>query len=86
MEDKSFSDLLLENKVLELLTSKELELTRKFSKCKTLDELDALSKETMICENVNCIQCKKIDMSIEDFKKKYDLVEETELFGKYEEP
>ena len=43
MEDKSFSDLLLENKVLELLTSKELELNRKFSKCKTIDELDALS-------------------------------------------
>ena len=40
----------------------------------------------MICENVNCIQCKKNDMSIEDFKKKYDLVEVTELFGKYKEP
>lgn len=73
------------DKSLELLTEEELNLNKRFEECKTIEELKALEKEINVLyeNNADTRQHKQINMSLEEFKKKYDLVDIRDLKGKY---
>ena len=73
------------DKSLELLTEEELYLNKRFEECKTIEELKALEKEINVLyeNNADTRQHKQINMSLEEFKKKYDLVDIRDLKGKY---
>lgn len=73
------------DKSLELLTEEELKLNKRFEECKTMEDLKALEKEINLhYENIaEPLQYKQINMSLEEFKKKYELVDIRDLKGKY---
>ena len=74
----------MENKSLELFTEEELEYHNRFKSCSSIEELQKLADETnRINESVDAIQYRTIDMSIEEFKKRYDLIDIKDLNGKY---
>lgn len=72
------------NKSLELLSEDELQLNKRFEMCKTMEELKALENEiNLLNENDAEQQYMQINMTLEEFKKKYDLVDIRDLKGKY---
>lgn len=74
----------MEDKSLQLLTEEELEFHRRFEQCTTIEELRQLEEEmNRFYENSEPIQEEDIDMSIEEFKEKYDLIDIKDLKGKY---
>ena len=67
-----------------LLTEKELELFRKAENCTTNEELQKLEKETnTINEGMSQTSHIITDMTVEEFTKKYDLIDINDLKGKY---
>ena len=69
---------------MQLLTEKELEIHKKFVQCTTIEELKQLEDElNLLNENVEAIQYKSFDMSIEEFKEKYGYISIKDLRGKY---
>ena len=67
-----------------LLTEKELELFRKAENCTTNEELQKLEKETnVINEGISQTSHIITDMTVEEFTKKYDLIDINDLKGKY---
>ena len=67
-----------------LLTEKELELFRKAENCTTNEELQKLEKETNeINEGISQTSHIITDMTVEEFTKKYDLIDINDLKGKY---
>lgn len=67
-----------------LLTEEELELFRKAGNCTTIEELQKLEKETStINEGINQTSQIVTDMTVEEFTKKYDLIDINDLKGKY---
>ena len=59
----------MEDRTLQLLTEEELEIHRRFERCSTIEEIRQLEED--------------IDMSIEEFKEKYGLIDIKDLKGKY---
>ena len=73
MEDKSL-----------LLTEEQLEYHRRFEQCTTIEELRQLEEEMNLrYKNEEPLQEEDIDMSIEEFKEKYGLIDIKDLKGKY---
>ena len=73
MEDKSL-----------LLTEEQLEYHRRFEQCTTIEELRQLEEEMNLrYKNEEPLQEEDIDMSIEEFKERQDLIEIKDLKGKY---
>ena len=73
MEDKSL-----------LLTEEQLEYHRRFEQCTTIEELRQLEEEMNFWyKNEEPLQEEDIDMSIEEFKEKYGLIDIKDLKGKY---
>ena len=69
---------------LSFLTAEELEYHKKFEQCSTIEELQKLADETnLLYENNTQIQYREIDMTIDEFKEKYGLVDINDLKGKY---
>jgi hypothetical protein len=67
-----------------LLTEKELELFGKAENCTTNEELQKLEKETNeINEGISQTSHIITDMTVEEFTKKYDLIDINDLKGKY---
>ena len=67
-----------------LLTEKELELFRKAENCTTIEELQKLEKETStINEGISQTSHIITDMTVEEFTKKFDLIDINDLKGKY---
>ena len=67
-----------------LLTEKELELFRKAENCTTNEELQKLEKETNeINEGISQTSHIITDMTVEEFTKKFDLIDINDLKGKY---
>lgn len=74
----------MEEEALSFLTAEELEYHKKFEQCSTIEELQKLADETnLLYENNTHIQYREIDMTIEEFKEKYGLVDINDLKGKY---
>ena len=74
----------MENKSLGLLSGEELEYHERFMRCTTIEELQKMADDTNhINENVDSIQYKTIDIPLEEFKNKYDLIDIKDLKGKY---
>ena len=68
----------------ELLTEEELELFKKAENCTTIEELQNLEKETStINEGISQTSHIITDMTVEEFTKKYDLIDIKDLKGKY---
>ena len=67
-----------------ILTDEELELFRKVENCTTIEELQKLEVETNTI-NESRIPSSHIitDMTVEEFTKKYDLIDINDLKGKY---
>ena len=67
-----------------LLTDEELELFRKVENCTTIEELQKLEVETNTI-NESRIPSSHIitDMTVDEFTKKYDLIDINDLKGKY---
>lgn len=77
-------DNIMEDKSLQLLTEEELEILKKFEQCTTIEELKQLEREVNILnENKSPIEYEDMDMSTEEFKEKYDLIDIRDLNGKY---
>ena len=75
---------IMEDKSLQLLTEEELEILKKFEQCTTIEELKQLEREVnMLNENKSPIEYEDMDMSTEEFKEKYDLIDLRDLKGKY---
>lgn len=72
----------MEDKSLELLTEEQLEYHRRLEQCTTIEELRQLEEE-MNLRFKDEEQEEDIDMSIEEFKEKYDLIDIRDLKGKY---
>ena len=71
MEDKSL-----------LLTEEQLEYHRRFEQCTTIEELRQLEEEMNFWyKNEEPLQEEDIDMSIEEFKEKYGLIDIKDLKG-----
>ena len=67
-----------------LLTEKELELFRKAENCTTIEELQKLEKETStINEGISQTSHIITDTTVEEFTKKFDLIDINDLKGKY---
>ena len=67
-----------------LLTEKELELFRKAENCTTNEELQKLEKETStINEGISQTSHIITDMTVEEFTKKFDLIDINDLKGRY---
>ena len=67
-----------------LLTEKELELFRKAENCTTIEELQKLEKETStINEGISQTSHIITDMTVEEFTKKFDLIDINDLKVKY---
>lgn len=67
-----------------LLTEEELELFKKAKNCTTVEELQKLDKETnTINEGMSQTSHIITDMTVEEFTKKYDLIDINDLKGKY---
>ena len=67
-----------------LLTEKELELFRKAENCTTNEELQKLEKETNeINEGISQTSHIITGMTVEEFTKKYDLIDINDLKGRY---
>ena len=74
----------MEDKSLAFLTAEELEYDKRFKQCSTIEELQKLADETnLLYENNAQIQYREIDMTVEEFKEKYGLVDINDLKGKY---
>ena len=74
----------MENKSLGLLSEEELEYHKRFMSCTTIEELQKMADDTNhINENVDSIQYRTIDIPLEEFKNKYDLIDIKDLKGKY---
>lgn len=74
----------MENKSLGLLSEEELEYHKRFMSCTTIEELQKMADDTNhINENVGSIQYRTIDIPLEEFKNKYDLIDIKDLKGKY---
>lgn len=74
----------MEDKSLQLLTEEQLEVHRRLEQCTTIEELRKIEEElNLLNENVEPFQEEDIDMSIEEFKEKYDLIDIRDLKGKY---
>ena len=73
MEDKSL-----------LLTEEQLEYHRRFEQCTTIEELRQLEEEMNFWyKNEEPLQEEDIDMSIEEFKERYGLIDIKDLKGEY---
>ena len=67
-----------------LLTEEEFELFKKAENCTTIEELLKLEKETnTINEGMSQTSHIITDMTVEEFTKKYDLIDINDLKGKY---
>ena len=67
------------------LTEEELELFRKAENCTTIEELQKLEKESStINEGISQTNYIITDMTVEEFTKKYDLIDIKDLKGKYD--
>ena len=67
-----------------LLTEEELELFKKAENCTTVEELQKLEKETNeINEGISQTSHIITGMTVEEFTKKYDLIDINDLKGKY---
>ena len=67
-----------------LLTEEELELFRKVENCTTIEELQKLEVEmTTINESRTTSSHIITDMTVDEFTKKYDLIDINDLKGKY---
>lgn len=74
----------MEDKSLQLMTEKELDIHNRFEQCTTIEELKQLEEElNLLNEDVEDIQYKSFDMPIEEFKEKYGYVDIKDLKGKY---
>lgn len=74
----------MEDKSLQLLTEEQLEVHRRLEQCTTIEELREIEEElNLLNENVELSQEEDIDMSIEEFKEKYGLINIKDLKGKY---
>ena len=74
----------MEEEALSFSTAEELEYDKRFKQCSTIEELQKLADETnLLYENNSQIQYRKIDMTIDEFKEKYGLVDINDLKGKY---
>ena len=74
----------MEDKSLQLMTEEELEIHRRFIQCTSIEELRQLEEElNLLNENVETIQYKSFDMSIEEFKERYGYIDIKDLKGKY---
>ena len=74
----------MEDKSLLLLTEEQLEYHRRFEQCTTIEELRQLEEEMNFWyKNEEPLQEEDIDMSIEEFKEKYGLIDIKDLKGKY---
>ena len=74
----------MEDKSLELLTEEQLEYHRRLEQCTTIEELWQLEEEMNLrFKDEEQMQEEDIDMSIEEFKEKYDLIDIRDLKGKY---
>ena len=67
-----------------LLTEEELELFKKVENCTTIEELQKLEVEmTTINESRATSSHIITDMTVDEFTKKYDLIDINDLKGKY---
>ena len=67
-----------------LLTEEELELLKKVESCTTIEELQKLEVEmTTINESRTTSSHIITDMTVDEFTKKYDLIDINDLKGKY---
>ena len=67
-----------------LLTEEELELFKKVENCTTIEELQKLEVEmTTINESRTTSSHIITDMTVDEFTKKYDLIDINDLKGKY---
>ena len=67
-----------------LLTEEEFELFKKAENCTTIEELLKLEKETnTINEGMSQTSHIITDMTVEEFTKKFDLIDINDLKGKY---
>ena len=68
----------------DLLTEEELAINKRVRECNTIEELLQLADElSALNENSDFANRKVINMSVEEFKKKYNLVDIKDLNGKY---
>ena len=83
IESKRIKTVFMEDKSL-LLTEEQLEYHRRFEQCTTIEELRQLEEEMNFrYKNEEPLQEEDIDMSIEEFKEKYGLIDIKDLKGKY---
>ena len=83
IESKRIKTVFMEDKSL-LLTEEQLEYHRRFEQCTTIEELRQLEEEMNLrYKNEEPLQEEDIDMSIEEFKEKYGLIDIKDLKGKY---
>ena len=74
----------MEDKSLQLLTEEELEILKKFEQCTTIEELKQLEREvSLLNESKGSIVYEDMDISTEEFKDKFDLIDIRDLKGKY---
>lgn len=74
----------MDNKSLELLSEKEQMIIKKINSCTTIEELREVEKEfSNINEGKESTHYSEHNMSIEEFKNKYDLIDIKDLRGKY---
>lgn len=74
----------MEDKSLLLLTEEELDILKRFEQCTTIEELKQLEREvSLLNESKGSIVYEDMDISTEEFKDKFDLIDIRDLKGKY---
>ena len=74
----------MDDNYFELLSEEELELNRRFRECTTMEELQRLYEETQpLNENNETIEYPEMNMSLEEFIRKYNMIDIKDLKGKY---
>ena len=74
----------MEDKSLLLLTEEELDILKRFEQCTTIEELKQLGREvSLLNESKGSIVYEDMDISTEEFKDKFDLIDIRDLKGKY---
>lgn len=73
----------MDDKILELLSEEQLKIHNRLCNCTTMQELRQVVLDASKLNESTDPQPLEIGMSIEEFKKKYDLVDIEDLKGKY---
>ena len=74
----------MEDQLLQLLTEEELDILKRFEQCTTIEELKQLEREvSLLNESKGSIVYEDMDISTEEFKDKFDLIDIRDLKGKY---